>query len=517
MHGCLWLFTALPTLCHSATTVDLFRGIHPDKLTLYKAHIIHEATRQFTCLNGSAPTAAVLNDDFCDCPDGSDEPGTAACAGTPPTLDQFDRFVNLQEGSLPAMYSDRSFSVQVGAGVKPANPGFYCPQEGFYPRYIPHWKVNDNVCDCCDGSDEMPAKACPQTCSTLKIEFLRRREAHAQEEKELIEKGFQRYNEGLRKLKEWDALVQNGASRIEQLEKELETLKAEQATSSTEDPTMVERELDLDLEAIRRFEEEQEREGLLEEEDDGDEWVEEWNEDGSVKRVKKRTPLPPTGSVTTQSRLAELIDKLQHLWKRTVQKTEEVVKKLAKVAPQIPLPPTPPARKVAEDPVSTKNREINQLRTQYEQAIQKAQDELLRKFPQVVPWETKTVSWRIGEGSYSLPILGAPSFRMNWDPRIELGVFKEIRPLDEIQKMGWPEATVGRGVFAPWVLYYENGNTCNGHKIASVVYLVCAKEDELLVFEDQGDCRYTGTLATPAFCNVLDSNQKTPIGSHDEL
>ncbi|CAK0892256.1 unnamed protein product, partial [Prorocentrum cordatum] len=39
-------------------------------------------TGGFTCLDGSYfDSIEVLNDDFCDCPDGSDEPGTSACSG----------------------------------------------------------------------------------------------------------------------------------------------------------------------------------------------------------------------------------------------------------------------------------------------------------------------------------------------------------------------------------------------------------------------------------------------------
>ncbi|CUS49635.1 LAQU0S24e00848g1_1 [Lachancea quebecensis] len=56
-----------------------------------------------------------INDDFCDCPDGSDEPGTSAC------------------GALSR---------------------YYCENKGFAPKFVAGFKVNDGVCDCCDCSDE---------------------------------------------------------------------------------------------------------------------------------------------------------------------------------------------------------------------------------------------------------------------------------------------------------------------------------------------------------------------------
>ncbi|SCU95764.1 LANO_0E11320g1_1 [Lachancea nothofagi CBS 11611] len=74
-----------------------------------------------------------INDDYCDCPDGSDEPGTGAC------------------GSLSR---------------------FYCPNEGFAPRYVSGFKVGDGVCDCCDCSDETDGLHTPElSCSQLRDKF----------------------------------------------------------------------------------------------------------------------------------------------------------------------------------------------------------------------------------------------------------------------------------------------------------------------------------------------------------
>lgn len=95
----------------------------------------------FVCADHSATLdVKELNDDYCDCPDGSDEPGTSACAG---------------------------------AAFKSALPGFFCrwardareftsPATSAVVRFS---FVNDGVCDCCGGEDEWASGAdCPESC-----------------------------------------------------------------------------------------------------------------------------------------------------------------------------------------------------------------------------------------------------------------------------------------------------------------------------------------------------------------
>ncbi|KAK3163440.1 hypothetical protein QOZ80_1AG0003730 [Eleusine coracana subsp. coracana] len=175
-------------------------GIPPQDEAYYKGGVIK-------CRDGSGRfTRDKLNDDFCDCPDGTDEPGTSACP----------------EGK------------------------FYCKNAGHTPITIFSSRVNDGICDCCDGSDEYDSNVtCKNTCweagkaareklkkkvATYKSgvvirkqEVEKAKEAYAKDEVELAKlKGEEKILQGLvDKLKEQKKLIEK-AEEEERLRKEKE-------------------------------------------------------------------------------------------------------------------------------------------------------------------------------------------------------------------------------------------------------------------------------------------------------
>ncbi|CAO2192917.1 unnamed protein product [Urochloa humidicola] len=198
------LLVAALVLCASAAAASKLPldtlGIPPQDEAYYKGGVIK-------CRDGSGRFSRdQLNDDFCDCPDGTDEPGTSACP----------------EGK------------------------FYCKNAGHTPITIFSSRVNDGICDCCDGSDEYDSNVtCKNTCweagkaareklkkkiATYKSgvvirkeEVERAKEAFAKDEAELAKlKGEEKLLQGLvDKLKEQKRLIEE-AEEEERLRKEKE-------------------------------------------------------------------------------------------------------------------------------------------------------------------------------------------------------------------------------------------------------------------------------------------------------
>jgi len=119
------------------------RGVPKAEWAVYTAET-------FECKDGSAKLPiSQVNDDYCDCADGSDEPGTSACP----------------------------------------NAKFFCTNKGYKSKIVFSSLVNDGVCDCCDGSDEwaMGPDACKNEC----LELGAVAKAEAVERAQLVKSGYE--------------------------------------------------------------------------------------------------------------------------------------------------------------------------------------------------------------------------------------------------------------------------------------------------------------------------------------
>ncbi|KAG7670254.1 hypothetical protein KSW81_008387 [Nannochloris sp. 'desiccata'] len=160
------LAAALP--CSAAKGI---RGIDPMYKLKYDA-----PDGKFSCFDGSETIpASHINDAFCDCLDGSDEPGTSACP----------------------------------------NGKFYCANIGSEPLRLNSSFVDDAVCDCCDGSDE-PQGRCQNHCKEAGAAAL----AALQAELAAFEAG---YNARTRYVKAAEDLRRNWTHRLSEINQEYST------------------------------------------------------------------------------------------------------------------------------------------------------------------------------------------------------------------------------------------------------------------------------------------------------
>ena len=152
-----------------------YHGVRPGDRVKYPV------SGTFTCLDGSQSIDSdQINDNFCDCADGSDEPGTSACP----------------QGS------------------------FYCLNVGHEGKAVPSSRVNDGICDCCDGSDEWrDQERCENTCRADALEAFRGQIARI----DIIKSGYAKR----------EALVAKAASLRGEKEAERERAQREKQQAET--------------------------------------------------------------------------------------------------------------------------------------------------------------------------------------------------------------------------------------------------------------------------------------------
>ncbi|KAG6613039.1 putative glucosidase [Phytophthora cinnamomi] len=176
------LATSLALLSLGVRASD-WRGISPElQLKL-------SAASSFTCDDGlQRLELSRINDNYCDCADGSDEPGTSACSHT--------------------------------AAV------FHCANAGFFAADVPTSRVNDGVCDCCDGSDEYASGAgCAPDCAARMESFragkkglIEQVEAGLKDRVALAAEAQKLWDEQQQKQKEMEAAAASLRVMAEQLE-----------------------------------------------------------------------------------------------------------------------------------------------------------------------------------------------------------------------------------------------------------------------------------------------------------
>jgi Glucosidase II beta subunit-like/Glucosidase II beta subunit-like protein len=150
-----FFFNKKEDIVYATLPVSKIRGVTSHNEEIYTSN------EQFVCKDGrKSINQSSINDDYCDCEDGSDEPGTSACS-----------------------YVSTSFQ---------------CVNKGYRTLKLHTSRVDDGICDCCDGSDEGNIVKCQNVCDKA-----------AKKEREQLEQAINSYNIGSKILADMEKKVRN--------------------------------------------------------------------------------------------------------------------------------------------------------------------------------------------------------------------------------------------------------------------------------------------------------------------
>ncbi|KAJ8008009.1 hypothetical protein DPEC_G00100280 [Dallia pectoralis] len=421
--------------CHILIAVVLW-SISIDSQTIrgislsYKR--FYRERKSFLCIDGSKliPFDQV-NDDYCDCVDGSDEPGTAACPGG----------------------------------------RFYCTNLGYRPHYIPSSRVNDAICDCCDASDEYNSHTlCQNTCRDL-----------GQTEREEVKSQMKALDEGLRLKQE---LIQEGIQMWQDKQAQLRDLQR----VSDDLQTQLD---DLRKEDVRR----------KEEVDALRELVNSHRGHNSTESPVSESDRSRDGSVTVKEVQAKLADIQAE--GRDLSEDGAIIR--GSSVPGQPAEEEDPVVKAAISAAEKAAAELKRIEDAYEAVYMEIRD--LRE----------KLATDFGPEREFL-FLHIQCFHQKVNE-----YFYELCPFNQVTQTSASGAEVSLGKWGSWAdsrenrygqMKYVNGEPCwQGPTRNTVVTLTCGTETAMRSVKEPSKCQYAVEFQTPVACRLAQRGR----GIHSEL
>ncbi|KAL0970499.1 hypothetical protein UPYG_G00242890 [Umbra pygmaea] len=460
--------------CHIVITV-VFWSICVDSQKIrgislsYKR--FYRERQSFLCIDGSKLMSFDhVNDDYCDCSDGSDEPGTAACP----------------------------------------NGRFYCTNLGYRPHYIPSSRVNDGICDCCDASDEdnNSHTPCRNTCRNLG----QRERADVQSQMRTLDEGLrlkqQIIQESVLIWQEKQAQLLDLQRVADDLQTQLDNLRQQEAKKNEE----VEKLREAELEARETAENNQNRTksplNIFQELDS--------NRDGSITLDEvqaKLIPIPDEGRGLSEDEAVVLLGGAHQvdlsrfeetLWTSLKMGDRVMIKERLRGVPS----------SVAED--DTYIKAAMSAAEKVAADMKKVEDSYETVYMEIRDLREKLAT-DYGEHREFL-LLHNQCFQLKVNEYIY-----ELCPFNQVTQTGTSGAEMSLGKWGSWTgtpenrycqMKYEGGEPCwQGPSRNTVVRLICGTETALRSVKEPSKCQYVMELQTPVACQQAQRKQ----GVHSEL
>uniref|UniRef100_A0A1I8IR25 Glucosidase 2 subunit beta n=2 Tax=Macrostomum lignano TaxID=282301 RepID=A0A1I8IR25_9PLAT len=481
------------------------RGVPRSKLGLY------DPTKPFNCLDGSGTLPwSKVNDDYCDCRDGSDEPGTSACK----------------------------------------NGRFFCRNRGHKPKYLLASRVNDGVCDCCDGTDEFDSWT---TCADVCWEEGKAAREEAERRHAQLVEGHKVYNTWLQDV---EPKLAARRKRLAEIGAELERVQPSKAELESAKKAAEDAEEAAKTEHKKAWEESRERQRAervfneLDSDSDGRIGLADLqihpefdvNADGGVTLDELRQYTEGLDEADFASFQEKIWPNIKTIFKSLKQQQQpaaesaptaeestdkEMDEALGEGAQPPPTQPTPQEDQAEAETDSMPDypaevQELINKANEAREAYNKANDEASKLTTEKSDLE-RLVERDYGPSNAFFPMADSgecAEFNDN-EYTYKLCPFKESL---QIQKASGSSTSLGR--FKDWSgpegdkyssQEYTDGQGCwNGPNRSTKVRIVCGPKTELLSASEPSRCEYSMELATPAACHAHPTAE-TVDPEHDEL
>ncbi|KAF2144916.1 uncharacterized protein K452DRAFT_284297 [Aplosporella prunicola CBS 121167] len=523
------------------------RGVGPEFAKFYKD------PDHFTCISNPSLQLSLsqINDDYCDCPDGSDEPGTAACSYLSP---------------LSPHSADDITSDDINTTI--ALPGFYCKNKGHIPSYVPFTSVNDGICDyqaCCDGSDEWEGVGgvkCPDKCKEIGKEWRAQDEqrqkslsAANRKRKELVAEAARLKKEVEDRISTLGTQVEGHEIKVANLQKELAETERRERSKVVKGPKggdkaselagLARQRMDELRESLKRVREERDstRERVKQLEEVLSRFSEEYNpnfNDEGVKRaVKSWLDYAASGKApdTDAARERDLDQALKadsenglkwEDFENLGQVEAELVYQFEELLPE-------PLRSWVDqklrdarvwlienglladnkEATGTESKEVTEAKSRLSSAekdlnndrkdLENHKSDLEKDYGEDGVFRAlkdQCISQDSGEYTYELCWMGKTTQKpKKGGANTGMGNFARFETVTVDEDVSPDGKGLGSGERI--ALKYENGQHCwNGPNRSTTVILACAEKDEIWKIREEEKCVYRMEVGTPAVCKA---------------